>query len=362
VALVTLDGILLRRLPARADDATNLDIHGSEALQRFFAQPLRTTTLLRAPQPDSGTPYLYAAYRLKDLPMVATAGIAVADALEPWRARRAVAWEFLILTTLVVMILALALQRLYNRRWQSLQQLADARRVELETHEMLARQLLLAQEAERKRLASELHDGVGQGLSLLRNRIVLLRRTGLSPDADGHAQALLDHATESISDLRGVVQALRPMHLEELGPTSALNALVERVRVSSGLEVHHHIENVDDVVGGTAATHLYRIAQEAINNVLKHAGAKHLWVDVIRDINLVELSVRDDGRGLGQLAQRGIDRSAGLGLLSIAERCHILGAELLLQANEPAGTWLRVRLPIEAELGRVAAEAGADGA
>lgn len=225
------------------------------------------------------------------------------------------------------------------------QAVAAARHAELEAKQSLARELLAAQERGRKRLASDLHDGVGQTLSLLRNRVILLRRTGLPAEAMPHTQSLLDLATEAIEDLRNVAQNLRPMHLEELGVTTALHALLERVARSSDLDVRFRIEDVDDVIEGPAATHVYRIAQEAIHNVLRHAGARHLWVEVIRDIAMVEISIRDDGRGMpgGSAA-----RHDGLGLLSIAERCAMLGAQLEVKDNAPAGTCLRVRIPVGA--------------
>jgi two-component system sensor histidine kinase UhpB len=223
------------------------------------------------------------------------------------------------------------------------QAIAQARRAELEAKESLARELLRAQENERKRLAGELHDGIGQNLSLLRNRAVLLQRTALPPEAMIHAQALVNLSTESIQDLRTVAQNLRPIHLEELGISASLRSLLQRVDGMAGLKVQFRIEDFDDVIAGDAATHVYRIVQEAINNVIRHAAATEIVVDVIRDISQVVIDIRDDGKGCeldGGLAQ-------GLGLLSIRERCGMLSAQLQMNSASGRGMQIRISIPLE---------------
>jgi signal transduction histidine kinase len=343
VSAVGATGRILRRLPPQQGGQTNLDIRRSVASAQFRAAPVSAVTMLTMPQPDTGMSYQYAIYRVKDVPLLAIAARSVNAALLSWRDSRDSRVALLSLTSLFVLGLAIAAQMLLNRRWGDLHALAEARRAQLQVRESLASGLLLAQDAERKRLANELHDGVGQTLSMLRNRIVLLRRAGLPPDGEVQAKAILDLATESIEDLRGVSHSLRPMHLEELGVTSALRGLLERVQNSSdALTVHVRIEDVDDVVHGVAAMHVYRIVQEAINNVLKHSGAPNLWVEAVRDIAWVEIHVRDDGVGLlGRVGK------PGLGLVSIGERCRMLGATLTVEPNEPAGTHLCLRLPVE---------------
>jgi two-component system, NarL family, sensor histidine kinase UhpB len=220
----------------------------------------------------------------------------------------------------------------------------EARRAELDAKESLARELLLAQEQERKRLASELHDGVGQNLSLLRNRVILLQRTELPAATVPHVKALLDLSTESIQDLRTVAQNLRPIHLEELGVSASLRSLLQRVEQSSEMKVDFRVEDIDDVIHADSATHVYRIVQEAINNVLKHAAAGSLNVAIIRDIASVSIDIRDNGKGCGPQSGRA---SAGLGLLSIRERCAILRAELAMESTEGKGTRLHVQIPLD---------------
>jgi signal transduction histidine kinase len=342
VSLVTMRGLMLRRLPKQQPDIVNLDTSASLMHRRFLDRPERSVTLDDGPQPDTGRIFQYAAYRVKGLPLITIAGRSELDALATWHAVRTSRVRFMALFSVVSLGLAVLLQLVSNRRWGDLRALAEARRAELQARESLASGLLLAQDAERKRLAGELHDGVGQTLSMLRNRMVMLRRAGLSPEAEAHAREAQDLATESISELRNMAHSLRPLHLEELGVTSALRALLERMGNSSDIAVHARVEDVDDVVRGPAAVHVYRIVQEAVNNVQRHAGATQMWVDVIRDIAAVEITVRDDGAGLPPEAQD------GLGLQSIRERCRMLGATLDVETSGTGGTSVKVRLPIEA--------------
>jgi signal transduction histidine kinase len=153
---------------------------------------------------------------------------------------------------------------------------------------------------------------------------------------------MLTLATESIEDLRSVAQNLRPLHLEELGIVTSLRALLDKVGNASELKVHSRLEDIDDVVHGAAAMHVYRIAQEAINNVLKHAGARNLWFEAIRDIDCVFVRIRDDGRGMGARP----DAVGGLGMLSIRERSSILRAVLDIRSDH--GTHIVLRIPIDA--------------
>ncbi len=466
VSIVSLDGRVLIQLPQSGSNPLNTDIRESDVYQRFLALPRQPITLITGEHPLTHEPRQFAVSRMTSLPLLASAGRAVGDALLQWRKRSIASVSLLTVATALVYTLAIALQRLLNRRflaltrseqrfqlaaagthdglleWESdtgmiyctprarellrlpdtasydldairrlvhpdclasattafrrhvddgvpldmeLQLLcggqcrwfrirgqaqwnqrhepirlagsigdihdamlaqkavAEARAAELHAKESLARELLQAQERERKRLASELHDGVGQNMSLLRNRVIMLQRSGLPAAALPHAQALLDLATESIEELRSVAQNLRPANLEELGVTAALRSLLHKVEQSSELKVQYRIEDVDDVIAGAAATQVYRIVQEAVNNVLRHAAAKNLRVDVIRDISWVIIDIRDDGKGFD--AGGGSARE-GLGLLSMGERCSILHADLQVESGRQMGTRLRVRIPI----------------
>lgn len=342
LALATLDGEILGRFPPRPAARGDASIDDATVRAQLRGLPVRTTAFLVG-KDAGGETFDYGAYRLAGLPLVAIASRSRHDAVAAWRPRRDKTVLFAALTTVVVLGFAVMLQLAFNRSLGNVQALAQARRSELEAKESLANELMLAQDAERRRLAGELHDGIGQTLSLLRNQVLLLRRTPLPPQAGEKSQTLLDLASEAIEDLRNVARSLRPMHLEEQGVTGALRAMLARVRTSSGLTLHARVEEVDDVITDSDATHLYRIAQEVVNNVIKHADATHLSIEMIRDIDMVELRIRDDGKGM---PAEGAGRPKGIGLLSIGERCRMLGATLAITANHPSGTSVLIRVPI----------------
>jgi PAS domain S-box-containing protein len=225
--------------------------------------------------------------------------------------------------------------------------LEEARTAELHAREEFAQHLLSAQEQERQRLANELHDSVGQTLSLVKNRALLaLQEPGLPPSAGEHLTVLSNLTTDVIAEVRAVAQNLRPLHIEQLGITDALNTLLAQIQNSSPLTIERRIEDIDDALKSDAATHLFRIMQEALNNTLKHAGATHCRVTVERDVRCLRLAISDNGSGFDHAAAR---RKMGLGLASIAERVRMLGATYRIDTAPGRGTTLHIEIPIEAE-------------
>jgi PAS domain S-box-containing protein len=221
------------------------------------------------------------------------------------------------------------------------EQIKASQERELRSREEFAHHLLQAQEQERQRLASELHDGLGQSLSLIRNRMHLaLEESGTSPSVIEHLRAVAQLSADAVAEVRHLAQNLRPLQIEQLGLTEALRSLVEQVRDSTTATIDCVIENVDDVLREDAATHMYRIVQEALNNVVRHAGAEHVVVTLERDVGRLRLDVRDDGAGFVAAQVSG-----GLGLTSMRERAQMLGGTLHMQSAPRAGTHVHVDLP-----------------
>ena len=222
-------------------------------------------------------------------------------------------------------------------------ELEKIRNEELHAEQEFAQRLLLAQEQERQRLANELHDSVGQNLSLIKNRaLLMMQQAELSPAITRHAASLEQLATEVISEVRAVAQNLRPLHIDELGLTSVVDSLLEKVNESGALQIEKRLENVDDALTGEAATHVFRIIQEAINNVIKHARASLCRVTLERDIHCIRLSIADNGGGFDVAASHG----RGLGLASLQERCRMLSATLKLNSIIGSGTTIHVEYPV----------------
>lgn len=223
-----------------------------------------------------------------------------------------------------------------------------ARDRELQASEEFSRHLLSAQEKERRRLANELHDSVGQNLSLISSRSHILSGIdGLPPGALPLVSAILESTSLAIAEVRALVGNLRPLHIDELGLTEALHSLLDRMTHASSIEFQCRLDNVDDVLKGTDAMHLYRIVQEAANNVIKHSGARTARVVLERDLHTVRLLIGDTGRGVpGGIHPKG----AGLGLTTMAERARLLSGQLHIDSERNQGTCVRIELPIRQEV------------
>ncbi|MBN1139827.1 MAG: hypothetical protein JXM73_24865 [Anaerolineae bacterium] len=194
---------------------------------------------------------------------------------------------------------------------------------------------------ERNRLARELHDSVAQsmyGVTLLAEVISQLLSAGRADQVAGYLAELKGTAKESLAEMRLLIYELRPRVLEEEGLASALQARLEAVESRAGLEIAFHLDGtpaLDAEVEGA----LYGIAQEALNNVLKHAQARRVAVSLGEDGQCVTLEIHDDGNGCDPGEAR---RSGGLGLRGMEERAAEIGARLQIDSVAGSGTTVRV--------------------
>jgi signal transduction histidine kinase len=200
--------------------------------------------------------------------------------------------------------------------------------------------------AERHRLSRELHDSVTQSLysvTMYAEAAARLLATGDTEIAAEHLRELRDTAQEALREMRLLIFELRPPALAKIGLAAALQARLDSVEMRGGIqtELHVHGEQNGDEVSHEVEEELYHIAQEALNNVLKHANAKHVWVRLcFADIETI-LSIRDDGIGFAPSAER----KGGLGLASLEERAEKIGASMEIESTPGAGTEIRVVVP-----------------
>lgn len=201
------------------------------------------------------------------------------------------------------------------------------------------RRALAAQEAERRRIARELHDEIGQLLTgvILRGETLSRRAPAeLRPDIE----ALREAAREAAEEVRVIARRLRPEALDELGLQSALLALCSAVGKRAGVEIERELE-ADLPLTSEEEVVIYRVAQEALTNVVRHSAATRVAVSLRRDqAQGVELVVRDDGTGLPADAE-----ARSTGIRGMRERALLVGAAFELRHAEPQGTELRLRLP-----------------
>ena len=200
---------------------------------------------------------------------------------------------------------------------------------------------LMAQEGERRRVAQELHDEVGQSLTALVLQLDRLHRA--APAGMGHQHAEARETTrETLHEVRRIAQRLRPEALEELGLKTALAALAERVSEQGGLRVIRRLDDVVPPLDPAAELVIYRIAQESLTNVLRHAAATHAVLTMRVDAEAVTLQVGDDGRGVD-------GAHAGAGIQGMRERALLVDARLAIGTSRQGGTEVRLDVPCPTE-------------
>jgi signal transduction histidine kinase len=207
----------------------------------------------------------------------------------------------------------------------------------------LAQKLIATQESTLRHISRELHDEFGQVLTAIGS---LLGRAGNQlPEGSplrGDLQEVREIAQSTLDNIRSLSQALHPVLLEEAGLTSTLDWYIPTVERQTGLVVHYEESGSVVPVEGSAGVHVYRVLQEALNNVRRHSGAKEAWVRLTFLPGSLELEVEDHGKGFAaEKSQRGI------GLVAMRERAELIGGTLEVLQPASGGTLIRLRMPME---------------
>jgi signal transduction histidine kinase len=232
------------------------------------------------------------------------------------------------------------------------QRLAAERSVEIER----MRYGMEARERERTRWAREIHDETVQGLGALRLKLANARdldtdRRSASEALSRAVDAVLEGLGEEIDGLRHLITELRPAALDDLGLAAALEALARRAQAIDGLDVQTEIDlgPEHDRLDPELESTIYRVVQEALTNVSRHAEASRAVVSVTERAGVVRASVTDDGRGLpeaGRLGPRGDGLEGGFGMSGMRERAELVGGELELVPAPGQGTVMRLTVPL----------------
>jgi signal transduction histidine kinase len=212
--------------------------------------------------------------------------------------------------------------------------------------------LVKAQEDERTRLAHELHDGAGQTLTSLLLQMKSLEKRANAPEQVKTIQHLCDLVSQTIEDIRALSYQLRPIVLEEFGLATAMTMLVEDTVQDAGLQVSYQYNLGEAQLPFEIETILYRVSQESLTNVIRHAQAEHVSVIVSLQDGKLLLQVEDDGIGFDPQDPTLQDGRQRLGLLGMQERVDGLGGTLALYTSPGEGTSLRITLPLPMELGK----------
>jgi two-component system sensor histidine kinase UhpB len=205
--------------------------------------------------------------------------------------------------------------------------------------------VMRAQEEERRRLARDLHDEVNQALTA-----ILLRLEALAQDApggrNGEVTELKRLVNQAMEELLNLARQLRPSALDDHGLEPAIDTQLKRFASRTGVEARLMTEGDPTTLGEDVQIAVYRVVQEALANVGRHAAATCVEVDLEVEVGRTELRVRDDGVGFdpGEAASRGADGGGGLGLKGMAERARLVGGELDVRSAPGSGTSVTLRI------------------
>lgn len=222
-------------------------------------------------------------------------------------------------------------------------------RRERRAQESFSRQLIASQENERQRLAGELHDGLGQDLLVIASQAQLSLGEPANPPATAaRLKEIADTARQAVQQARRMAHNLRPGLIEELGFTKAVRASADKAAQASGVSLSVSLEDVDGLFPAEFEVNLFRITQECLNNILKHANASEARITMVQSSNRLRLVIEDNGCGFahGRLASVPPEQR-GFGLRQIAERAKMMGGRVDLQSQPGQGTRLIVEVPLQ---------------
>lgn len=231
--------------------------------------------------------------------------------------------------------------------------LDDARKTEAAERETLRtelfRRVVAAQEAERQRIARDLHDDIGQSLTAIGLGLgSLKKKIGDSPENSAAAaifSSLEEILNQSIEGLQRSIADLRPSHLDDLGLPAALRWYSNLLHERSSLQFQVEVRGTEREITPTVKIALFRVIQEALNNILKHASAEHVRIGLEFARESILISVRDDGRGFDTKNARAAQGRSSLGLIGMEERANLLGGKFFLQSWPGGGTLIEVQVP-----------------
>ena len=244
-------------------------------------------------------------------------------------------WWFLILTVFVIVaVVYLLIRRRFNQLEKERLAQAD-----------FSRRLINAHETERRRVAGELHDSIGQSLAMIKNSAVFGGQTISSvADAKEHLAEISGASAQAISEVREIAYNLRPFMLDRLGLTKAIGSLLNRIADNSALKINSEIENIDGIFEREGELSIYRIIQECLNNVMKHSEAARVTVKIVNSERSILIKISDDGKGFEGIVQNSTEKREGFGLIGMTERVRILGGTLHIISAVGQGTTIKLEI------------------
>lgn len=214
--------------------------------------------------------------------------------------------------------------------------------------QQLSRRLLEVQETERRAIARELHDEIGQAMTAVKMNLQAMAMVGPTTPQLEDAMSI---AERSLQQVRNISLDLRPSMLDDLGLVPALRWYLDRQTQRAGLKAHYAADEFADPIPPEIASTCFRVAQEALNNVIRHARAENVFVELRQGEDELILIIRDDGIGFDvKKASERAAKGASLGVLGMQERVHLMDGEINIESVPPLGTEVWVRIPLTNDL------------
>jgi len=204
------------------------------------------------------------------------------------------------------------------------------------------------QEQERKRIAVELHDGLGQSLVMMKNKVLKMQSSGLNGNASEQLEGLATNITNTIQEVRGISYALRPFQLEILGLQRSIEELVEEFGGSSGIDIKAYIDPVAGEFSKEDQVNIFRIVQECLTNIVKHSRATKSSVHIALGDNYLNLRVSDNGLGFDVAST--LSSKQGFGLKGVRERVRLLAGTFKVESDSEGGSRIMIKVPLKGKL------------
>ena len=277
------------------------------------------------------------------------------------RERETMLRNFLIGGIILLLVIGFLIMRRFKDRRRAIElkaQIAEARasalesekrRGEFEARKRFTHLLMDSQEQERKRIAADLHDGIGQDLLVIKNRLSLaLREQSRGADPSGELEEISVAISSSLQDIRRISRNLRPTQLDRIGLTSSIDAMIRTVRETSDITINSALDNIDDLFSKEREIDIYRIIQEGVNNIIKHSGATQANITIQHHERNIEILIEDNGSGFEVTSYTDGSQSThrGFGLRGLYERTEILGGNITIESTPGSGTSIHVFLPV----------------
>jgi signal transduction histidine kinase len=236
----------------------------------------------------------------------------------------------------------------FNTMSESLKEREKALRESEKRLRSLSSELLKAQEKERRRLSNEIHDELGQCLALLKHRIRSIEREvgEHQPSLRKECEETSRFIDETIESVRRISRDLSPSILEDLGLSAALRWLLDSFAERHSIQMSFDVDEIDGLFSQETQTNLYRISQEALTNIGRHAEASRIRFVMEKNEDHVSFFVEDNGKGfdVNQIRSR-LSHEKGMGLAAMVERAHMLGAILHIRSSLGEGTRVSLKIP-----------------